>query len=143
VIGSGLVIASSVATWWLAGDLSTVPPSEHPDYDFRPLNIAAGTARAAGVVSTSVLLIGIALVIVAILARKLRPQWLLVLLPLIGVGTMIGLGWRVMTAGVIGANIGAGLLILFGTPVAILLIAWSIGWSNHLVRRRPHAAESR
>src|SRR5262245_23517370 len=32
----GLLLAAPVATWWLVGDLSTVPVSDGRDYAFRP-----------------------------------------------------------------------------------------------------------
>lgn len=38
-----------------------------------------------------------------------------------------------MTAGVIGANIGAGFIILFGGPVASCLALWALVWSAHLL----------
>ncbi|MEU5791449.1 hypothetical protein ABZ754_27460 [Micromonospora purpureochromogenes] len=44
--------------------------------------------------------------------------------------------WRVLTAGGIGANIGAGLTIMFGGPIlAVLLIAAAVA-AQHIHRSR-------
>ena len=53
--------------------------------------------------------------------------------PLVALGLMAGVGWRILTAGGIGANIGAGLLIIFGTPIAAGLLLWSLAWTFWLV----------
>lgn len=49
---AGLVLAFSVAIWWLVGDQSTVPASAQPDFAFRPLDVSRGVERAAGLAST-------------------------------------------------------------------------------------------
>lgn len=49
----GLLLAVPVATWWLVGDLSTVPVADRP-YAFRPWPIDPVVARAAGVGSVVV-----------------------------------------------------------------------------------------
>jgi hypothetical protein len=41
-----------------------------------------------------------------------------------------------MTAGVIGANIGVGLVVLFGGPVVVALLVWPLAYSIYLLRRR-------
>lgn len=51
-------------------------------------------------------------------------RWWSVLVPLMAAGFITGAGWRVMTAGVIGANIGAGLVVLFGSPLVAALLVW-------------------
>lgn len=55
--------------------------------------------------------------------RRARPEpgLLPVLLPPAAIGMISGFTWRVMTAAVIGANIGAGLLVMGGTPVVLAL----------------------
>jgi hypothetical protein len=39
---------------------------------------------------------------------------------------LAGFGWRVFTAGVIGANIGAGLYAFFVGPVIAALLVWAV-----------------
>jgi hypothetical protein len=53
-------------------------------------------------------------------------------------GFITGAGWRVMTAGVIGANIGAGLVVLFGSPLVAALLVWAAARSTYLVHRLRH-----
>jgi hypothetical protein len=56
---------------------------------------------------------------------------------LIVAGVIVAGGYRVATAGVIGANIGAGIVILFGTPfVAGLVIAAAVvAYCSHRKQR--------
>ena len=39
---------------------------------------------------------------------------------------LVAWSYRIMTAGVIGANIGAGLVIIFGTPLLLVLIVSAV-----------------
>jgi len=61
-----------------------------------------------------------------------------VLVPLMAAGFITGTGWRVMNAGVIGANIGAGLVVLCGSPLVAALLVWAVARSIYLVHRRRH-----
>jgi hypothetical protein len=54
--------------------------------------------------------------------------------PLLLIGVLIGFGWRVFTAGVTGANIGAGLFIFFAGPVIVALLACAVFRSVTLLR---------
>jgi hypothetical protein len=49
-----------------------------------------------------------------------------VVVPLAVVGAILGLAYRTMTAAVIGVNIGAGIMILVGTPVVVGLTIVSL-----------------
>lgn len=135
VAAAGLLLATPVATWWLVGDLSaTVPPGTSLDYTIRPPAIAPWAERVAGI--GALLVTGAALAVLVRGARRRRfdRRWWAALLPAVAAGGLAGLGWRVMTAGTIGANVGAGLTILVGGPVVALLLLWAIGWSAHLLR---------
>ncbi|MGE5136074.1 MAG: hypothetical protein ACM32E_24580 [Gemmatimonadota bacterium] len=129
-----LVLAVPVATWWLVGDLSTVPVSVGRDYAFRPWPIGPAAARAAGTGSLAVGGMAVAVLGWAALRRQLAARWWAVLVPLLAAGFIAGAGWRVMTAGVIGANIGAGFVIVFGGPLVLGLVTWALAFSAHLVR---------
>lgn len=118
----GLVLAVPVATWWLVGDLSTVQVSAGRDYAFRPWPIGPTVARAAGTGSLVVGSVTVAVLGWATLRRVLDIRWWAVLLPLGAAGFIAGAGWRVMTAGGIGANIGAGMVVLFGGPAVLVLL---------------------
>ncbi len=41
-------------------------------------------------------------------------------------------GWRVVTSGGVGANIGGGLLIFFGGPLVVAVLVWSLIYSWRL-----------
>jgi hypothetical protein len=69
----------------------------------------------------------------ATLRRLLDARWWGVLVPLLAAGFIAGAGWRVMTARVIGANIGAGFVVLFGGPIFVLLVAWALVFSVFLL----------
>ncbi|WP_248832513.1 hypothetical protein [Frankia sp. Mgl5] len=113
-------------------DYRGVPRSEL-DYAVRPLDIPAGWMTTIGV---------IALLLAAAAAALLlhggrrgaadRRRWQVVC-PLVGVGVILGFGYHVATAGVIGANIGFGLVVLFGVPlvVVLLVLAAARGWALH------------
>lgn len=136
---AGLVLAFPIATWWLVGDQSTVPASAHPDFAFRPLDVSRGAEHAAGL--ASVLLAAVAVLLLAwfTVRRLFDARWWSVLVPLMAAGFIAGAGWRVMTAGVIDANIGAGLIVFLGTPLIAALLVWSVARSMYLVRRRASA----
>lgn len=119
-----LVLAVPVAVASLVGDLSETN-DPRPDYVIRPpeIPIALGLTLAA----LSVLLVIVSTAVIVSSWRWERPQpgWLSVLLPVLAVGAIVGLAWRVLTAAVIGANIGAGLMVLLGTPVVVALIVFA------------------
>ncbi|MDQ3570584.1 MAG: hypothetical protein M3396_08185 [Actinomycetota bacterium] len=116
-----LVVAFPVAVAWVIGDLSTTD-DPRPDYAIRPPDIPPAMEHALGAFSLVAVVASTAALVWAWRREPPRPGWLSVLVPLVVAGAIAGLGWRVMTAGVIGANIGAGLTVLFGTPVVIALI---------------------
>ncbi len=50
-------------------------------------------------------------------------------------GLLVGAAGRVVTASVIGANIGGGLVLLVGVPVVAALVIGAAVWSVDLLRR--------
>ena len=48
-----------------------------------------------------------------------------------------------MTAGVIGTNIGAGLVVIFGSPLVAALLLWAMARSAYLLIRAHHAKHPR
>lgn len=61
-------------------------------------------------------------------------QWF-VLGSVVLAGIIVGGALRVVTAGVIGANIGAGLVLLFAVPAVLGLVGFAMIRSGQLVRR--------
>ncbi|GGM87072.1 hypothetical protein ACFFX1_50275 [Dactylosporangium sucinum] len=132
----GLVVAVAVATWWLVGDQSTVPASANPDHVLMPFAIGPRAERAAGIASTVLTVIALALLVLATRRRNVDPRWWRVLVPLLAVGLIVGSGWRVVTAGVIGANIGAAVVVTLGGPVVVALLLWALAYAIRLLRKR-------
>ncbi|MFD8237263.1 hypothetical protein ACFV20_35975 [Streptomyces sp. NPDC059696] len=139
--GAALVGGVPVAAWGLTGqqNYQGVPASEL-DYAFQPWDIGDGVAAVAGGLALALALGGVAWLVRASLRGAMDQRWWGVLGPLVALGLMAGVGWRILTAGGIGANIGAGLLILFGTPVAAGLLLWSLAWAFWLVTQH-HGSE--
>jgi hypothetical protein len=65
-----------------------------------------------------------------------RRRWE-VLAPFIPAGVILGVGWRVLTAGVLGVDIGAGLTMLFGAPVVAGLLVRALVRGVWPASRRP------
>jgi hypothetical protein len=133
---AGLVLAFPVATWWLVGDLSTVPASASPDFAFRPFAIGHGAERAAGAGSALLAAVTMLTLAGATFRHLVDQRWWSVLAPLLAAGFVAGAGWRVMTAGVIGTNFGAGFVVIFGGPVVAALLVAALARAVHLLRRR-------
>lgn len=122
-----LPVATSVATWWLVGDLSVEPPAGGAavDYLIRPWPVDPRVERVLGWVASAVVVVVFGLLLWAALTHRLDPRWWSVLVPLSVVGVIAGAGWRVVTAGVIGANIGGGLVMVFGGLAVLALLLWA------------------
>jgi hypothetical protein len=64
--------------------------------------------------------------------RSQRPWWSVVL-PVLAAGYIVGVGWRVVTTGVIGANLG-GIWVGLGSPAVAMLLLWAVVRSVELLR---------
>ena len=115
-------LALPVAAYFVVGDQSTTEVANNPDYMWRPPSWSQAGVAAAGSVC-----VGVVVVAVAVLVRERRRQRLAdatvaTVLLVAFAGLAVGGGYRVLTAGVIGANIGGGLVLLFGTPLVVALL---------------------
>jgi hypothetical protein len=119
-----LIVAVPVATWWAVGDLSTDLPD--PDYQIRPVAIGDTTEQVAGVSAAVLAVAAVVALIHAGRAGRFDRRWWPVLVELTVAGTLCGAGWRVLTAGVIGANIGAGLVLWVGAPIVAALVGLAV-----------------
>jgi len=115
------LVATAVSVWWLVGDLDEF---DGPDADFMipPPDLSSSAERWIGG-SALVLLVGTLFALGAVLrtsgaSRNRRIALLLVVIA----GAIIGAGYRVMTAAVVGANIGGGLVLMFGGPLLAFLL---------------------
>ena len=127
------VVATAVSSWWLIGDLTETDPVD-ADYLLRPPAFLTAHERTIGVFGLIMLVI--AMIVVVLGWRRARPrvEWGILLTMWLIAAVAAGYAERVITAGVIGANIGGGLLIFASPVAAILLIGISI-WLLGQVRR--------
>jgi hypothetical protein len=121
-----LVVAVPVAVWGLWGqqDAAGFRPSEL-DYAYRPPRLPAGLDTWLGIAALLVMVVAGAVLVQATRRRRLAAHWWGVLVPLMLAGAAVGVGERVLTAGVIGANIGAGLAVFLMGPAIAALLIWS------------------
>ncbi|GIJ39513.1 hypothetical protein Vwe01_28380 [Micromonospora andamanensis] len=123
-----LLLSTPVVTGWLVGDLTgpaarrLAAEGEPLDYAVEPVSLGVVGDRVLVIVAGALMVLSLVLLIRATATRKLEPRWWFVLVPLILAGVLIGLAWRIVTAGAIGANIGAGLIVLGGGPVLLILL---------------------
>ena len=142
---AGLLVSAPVVSWWLPGDLTgekskaLAADGEVLDHMVDPLPLGSTAELVIGVLACLVAIASAAVLIRATMARRIDPRWWTVLGPLVAAGAVIGFGWRMITAGGIGANVGGGLTLLFGLPiVAVLLIVAGV---NALALRRRRARQ--
>ena len=127
-----LALATPIATWWLVGPLKTAPARVGLDYAFRPWPISPVAATATGIAAAMLAVMSLALLIWATARHRLDARWWRVLIPLLVAFFIAGAGWRVLTAGVLGSNIGAGIVIVIGGPLVLVLVAWALGYALYL-----------
>lgn len=138
---AALLVAGSVASWWLIGDQSSsVPPRTKLDHLVRPPEIPPAVERIAGVGGCVAVLAGVVSVQWAIFRHGLARRWNLALAGVLGCAAFLGFAGRTVTAGVIGANIGAGLVMFVLAPIALLVALATIYLEWKLLRRAERAS---
>ncbi|MEQ3549163.1 hypothetical protein WIS52_01660 [Pseudonocardia nematodicida] len=108
-------VGATVGTWYLVGDLTTVPAADRPDRMVVLPEIPPVVEHGAGVLA-----LGVLLGCLVAVARGVSA-WLSVALVVVA-GLLLGFTGRVVTAGVIGANIGGGIAVMVLVPVAAVLV---------------------
>ena len=129
-----VAVAVLVATWWLIG------PLDEPDgwlYIIRPPDFPGHLELAVGVVAVVVIGSASLWAIFEHRSGRLPPGWSTVAALLAFAGFMTAGILRVVTAATYGANIGGGLLILFGSPFVGLSLVAAIFMSVRLLRSAP------
>ncbi|BBH67384.1 hypothetical protein ACTI_40690 [Actinoplanes sp. OR16] len=120
-----LFVSATTVTWWIVGD-QTDPEAKllglPLDYVIRPPDLSATQEQIIGIAATIVLAASLAVLVGAVLRRRADPLWLLAVVPLSLAAVIAGTCWRIFTAGVIGANVGVGLLTLFVLPIAAVML---------------------
>lgn len=118
--------ATAPAIWWLLGLFTRFSVITDPDYMIEPPAISARAEWIIGGSSSLVATGGMAMVYALIRGRTWSIRWAGVVGPLFVGAAYAGLTYRAVTAPVIGANIGGGLLIFGAVPVALCLIVIAI-----------------
>ena len=122
---AALAVAVPVAIWWMIGDLSFRPNDpDSLDYMWRQPTIDPAFANAAGWLAVLVVVASLFTLVWAARGRVLDSRWWLVVVLVTMAGIGLAVIERMVTAGVVGANIGGGLALFVGVPmVALALIA--------------------
>lgn len=130
-LGALAVLATPVFVYWWVGDLSSAPAS-NADYVMRPPDWSAAAVRGAAFGSLCVIVFSTLLLLFAVWQRLLRWEWLGVVAQLVVAAATVAAGYRVATAGVIGANIGFGFFMMLGGPICLGLVVWAALISHKL-----------
>jgi hypothetical protein len=127
-----LLATTPVLVVWFIGP--TTVDDVHPHYAMGPYPVPVALERIAAVSSLFLAIASVAALVWSWRTEPPRPGWASVVAPLVVVGAIIGLAYRALTAAVIGANIGAAIMVIFGTPVVVglILVSFVSAW-----RRRP------
>lgn len=120
LVAVALVLATPVATWFGGDFIFSLESIEDPDHMIRPPHI--DPVLQVGIGATAVVVAVASCAVLFIWSDRYDRRWWTVLGPLVAAGTVCGGGWAMITAPVIGANIGGGLAVMFGTPALLVLV---------------------
>ncbi len=111
------------ACWWVLGRLDGSGAGiVDPDYAVQPPEIDATLAHLIGAGSTTIAVVTLAALLASVLRRRWRPCVAGIFLPMAAGFGYAGMAAHVATAPVVGANIGAGLMLLGAVPLGIVLV---------------------
>jgi hypothetical protein len=123
--GLAPVLASPVITYALMGDQSSTT-DPNPNYFIHPLSISPSTVTTIALIATVLALLGLGVLVPRWNEGSLHAAWKRVVVCLVVVGVIVGAFYRVATAAVIGANIGAGVMVFFAGPLLLALLAGAV-----------------
>jgi hypothetical protein len=113
------------AAWWLIGDLSESGGSL--EYNFGRLEIDPRLELGLGAPALMIGLAALTFLVSGHSRREVSTAWLFGSLMLVAViAAAAGCG-RVLTAGTGGANLGGGIVVLFGGPILLVLFVLAVG----------------
>ncbi len=125
-----IVGLSPIVTWWLVGDLSEDVYA--PDYFLKPPELTETTENIIGAAASIVVGSSVALLLLTSWRQLHTRRYISAMIPLLALGIFVGFSYRVITAGAAGANIGAGLLVMFSVvfvPVMLFVSYWLYHYS--------------
>ena len=133
-----VVAAAPFAVWSWVGDQSRA--GTDLDYIRHPPTLSTTQEWVLFVASTLAVILGVVVLVKARAKGATRPPILAVTAIVASYAGAVGFGYRIVTAGVIGANIGGGLLLLAAPPVTIataLALVWILVAHRRRIRARP------
>ena len=119
--GLAPVLASPIITYALVGDQSSTKDPK-PDYFLHPPAVSPSTITTVALIATVLALVGLGVLVPRWNEGSLHAAWKRVVVCLVVCGMLVGGFYRVATAAVIGANIGAGVMVLFAGPALLALL---------------------
>ena len=111
-----------ICTAWLSSVLLPHETLVDPDYMWQPLEIADSAKVALGLATTAVAIAICVLLYRLLELGRLSRNWLVVFGAGGAIAAYCGLVYGVATSPVIGANIGAGIMLLFAGPFAVVIV---------------------
>jgi hypothetical protein len=132
-----LLLATPVSAWWSIGDLSENIDKEQADYAFQPPHLSGPIQLALGAGALVLAVGALAVLLDATRRRVIDVRWWGVIGPFVAFGIYAGFAYRVMTAAVGGANIGAG-MVIFAAPTVLLTSIAISAWNGRALQRRSH-----
>ena len=123
---AAIVVLSPAVTWWLVGDLSERGVSL--DYLLRPPDLTRLQQQLIGGTAAVLCVAAIVVVVLGVRRGLVERGELAIAVPLLLAGVFCGFAERVITAGVGGANIGGGIMLLFGPIFLLAMLAWTAMW---------------
>ena len=131
----------AVAVWWMVGDL--YEPMGAALLLMEPPALPPAVEHGVGLGALCTVVVALAVLISNKEQRDRERRWRPVFgVLLLVVAPMVGYGWRVATARELGANIGAGLFLIYGLPIGGVFALWAALRAETLARvttseRRP------
>lgn len=123
IAGCLLLLVTPALTWWIVGD--SPERVQNPTYILRPINLSSSAERALGL-GALVLWVGSLAVLLLASRRRLDVRTSAGLACFAVAGAILGGGYRVLTWGASGANLGGGLVVLFGVPLSLVLVTLGV-----------------
>ncbi|MCZ7415263.1 hypothetical protein [Streptomyces sp. WMMC897] len=138
--GAGLVLGTTVATWWAVGDLSTGVRFSFSSSLLEPLVTSTAARHALGAAALVTLALSVALRSALVRWRGYDPCWWSVLTPLLLAGLTGGWSWRVLTMTTSSINLLVGFVVYLVLPFVGTLVLGAALRAAVLLRRRHRAA---
>ncbi len=117
------VLLSPITTWSIVGDMS-YKGDPNPDYMLKPIPLTGGQEVAIAAASLTLSAAAVVFCTLAYRRRLLGTADLRMPLPVALAGAYCGTAWRMMTAAVIGANIGGAMAVMFAPVFGLAMIIW-------------------